>query len=266
MNNLEFQPLLTDKDPFYVEIHGKKKRRKAPDTCTKEEQKAWKRIKKKAWLDDKNFFGCYPINLGLGLAPLLSLIPVIGPLLMFAIHGRLVTIADQEFKLPVTLVTKMNGNIAFDLLISLPPIIGSLFSWLNGCSTRNAALLHTHLVKREDAKERERLQQMNVQTAPNRPENLSGAHAFQARQQKNEQGRRGKGPQRQQQHQKRNSQASSSSQTAGTYQVSQPSSTNKYIPAAQQQTSPAGGTTVPIRKPPPAAYNEGQTQTRGRQY
>ncbi|CCH43674.1 putative membrane protein [Wickerhamomyces ciferrii] len=169
------------KDPFYVEIHGKKKRRKAPETCTKQEQKAWKRIKKKAWLDDRNFFGCYPIDLGLGLAPLLAILPVIGPLMMFAVHGRLVSIADQEFHLSPKLVTQMHGNIAFDLLISFPPIIGSLFAWLNGCSTRNAALVHTELVKRERQKEQERLQRLNLpnqQAQFHSPDNLTGTHSF----------------------------------------------------------------------------------------
>lgn len=144
------------KDPYYVEIHGKKKRRKAPETCTPEEQKAWKQVKKRAWLDDRNFFGCYPMDLGLGLAPLMALVPVIGPLLMFAIHGRLINIADQKFnKLPVELIAKMHANILFDLLISLPPILGSLFAWMNACSTRNAALIHTWLVKKEMKKQEE---------------------------------------------------------------------------------------------------------------
>lgn len=143
------------KDPFYVEIHGKKKRRKAPESCTREEQKAWKRIKKRAWLDDRNFFGCYPMDFGFGLAPLASLIPVIGPILMFGVHGRLITIADREFRLPPELVVKMHGNIVTDLIITLVPILGCFFSWMNACSTRNAALIHTYLVKREMKRERQ---------------------------------------------------------------------------------------------------------------
>lgn len=137
------------KDPFYVDVKGKRKRRKAPESCSKQEKKAWKRIQKRAWFDDKNFFGCFPINLGIGMAPLLALLPVVGPLFMFAIHGRLVTIADQHFHLPAKLVAKMHANILFDLVISLPPILGSLFAWLNGCSTRNAALVHTFIVQQE---------------------------------------------------------------------------------------------------------------------
>jgi len=97
--------------------------------------------------------------------------------MMFAIHGRLVTIADQEFHLPPAIVTKMHANIGFDLLISFPPILGSLFAWLNGCSTRNAALVHTYLVKRERKKEEERLQRMNINTGA---ENLTGAHSFES--------------------------------------------------------------------------------------
>ncbi|KAH3673024.1 hypothetical protein WICMUC_003937 [Wickerhamomyces mucosus] len=137
------------KDPFYVEINGKRKKRKVPETCTKETQKAWKKIKKRAWLDDRNFFGCYPIDLGFGLAPLLSLLPVIGQILMWATHMRLITIATQQMHIPNSLQAKMHANIVFDILISLPPIIGSLFTWLNACSTRNAALVHTYIVKEE---------------------------------------------------------------------------------------------------------------------
>lgn len=143
------------KDPYYVEILGKKKRRKAPESCTIEEQKSWKRVKKRAWLDDRNFFGCYPLDFGLGLAPLLALIPVIGPLLMFAVHGRLINIADQQFHLPDAIIAKMHANVLFDLLISLPPVLGSFFAWMNGCSTRNAALVHTYLVRKEAKKERQ---------------------------------------------------------------------------------------------------------------
>jgi hypothetical protein len=150
------------KDPFYVEIHGKKKRRKAPETCTPQEQKSWKRIKKRAWFHDRNFFGCYPLDLGLGMAPILAALPVIGPLLMFALHARLINIANEEFHLPVELFTKMHANIMFDLLISLPPILGSLFAWMNGCSTRNAALVHTYLVKKEMRRQQEQQRQQDI--------------------------------------------------------------------------------------------------------
>ncbi|ODV98081.1 hypothetical protein PACTADRAFT_185534 [Pachysolen tannophilus NRRL Y-2460] len=136
------------KDPFQEELpNGSKKRRKLPEGATNEEKKLWKRIQKKAWLDDKCFMGCYPVSCGIGLAPILAAIPCIGPLLMYAIHGRLIHIA-KGIDLNAKDVAKMEANIIFDLLISLPPILGSLLSWLNGCSTRNAVIVYKHMARK----------------------------------------------------------------------------------------------------------------------
>lgn len=134
------------KDP-YEDENGN--RRRLPSICTREEQKVFRSIQKRAWLHDKCFLGSCGVGLdcGLGLAPLLVLfIPVFGPLLMYVIHLRLVKIASDRFQIPAKLDAKLNANIGFDLLITFPPIIGVFFGWLNQCSTRNAALIHDYMI------------------------------------------------------------------------------------------------------------------------
>ncbi|SCV16735.1 uncharacterized protein CGFF_05398 [Nakaseomyces glabratus] len=51
-------------------------------------------------------------------------------------------------RLPTGLKTKLLANITFDLCITLVPVLGALFSWLNGCSTRNTALIYNDLVEK----------------------------------------------------------------------------------------------------------------------
>ncbi|KAA8915830.1 hypothetical protein TRICI_002040 [Trichomonascus ciferrii] len=136
-------------DPFFVkDKDGEEVRREAPAGITKEEKKIWKHIIRKAWVHDKSFLGgTYWLDIGLGSAPLVSLIPIIGPITMYVLHGRLVSLAE-ELRIPATLHAKMTANITFDFLMSLIPVLGAIFSWMNTCSVRNAALVDTHVRKR----------------------------------------------------------------------------------------------------------------------
>jgi hypothetical protein len=136
-------------DPYFVEINGKRKKRKLPDSFSKESKKTWKRIQKKAWFHDNNFFGCFPVNLGIGISPILAIIPVIGPFLMYAIHGRLINIANEAFPIPLKLNSKLQANILLDLVLSLIPLFGIFLTWMKACSTRNAALIHSFIVEVE---------------------------------------------------------------------------------------------------------------------
>lgn len=142
------------KNPFYEEIrlpNGETKeiRLKLPkEYFTKNESKAWKSIQNKAWLHDRSLCGCCCWTDTIGWAPLLALLPVIGPIISYSIHNKLITLADKQFNLPMELKTKMHGNIVLDLCISLVPILGTLFSWLHTCSTRNAAMIYNFIVKR----------------------------------------------------------------------------------------------------------------------
>ncbi|KAG7837882.1 hypothetical protein KL942_004294 [Ogataea angusta] len=148
------------KDPFVETLpDGSTRKLKLPKNAPKEQKKAWKRIQRRAWIDDKCFLGCYPIDCGIGLGPILVMLPGIGPLLMYAIHARLIHMASQAFDIDPATYSKMQANILFDLLISLPPLIGSFFAWMNGCSTRNAAIVHTRVRKLLAIQEQQQQQQ-----------------------------------------------------------------------------------------------------------
>lgn len=136
------------KDPYRYETpEGKTKKLKLRESATKEEQKMWKWVQKRAWVDDKCFMGCYPVDCGIGLGPIVVMLPVIGPLLMYAVHARLITRAGMFYKLDAATTAKLQANILFDLMLTFPPVVGSLFAWMNGCSTRNAAIIHTEVTK-----------------------------------------------------------------------------------------------------------------------
>jgi hypothetical protein len=142
-------------DPFYIKENGRTKRRPAPEGISSQEREAWKHVIKKAWTHDRCFFGWFWMDLGLGLAPIVSLIPIIGPLIMYVLHGRILSIAE-ELRIPATMHAKMASNILFDFLITLIPILGAIFSYINACSTRNAALVDTFLNQRQASLQRER--------------------------------------------------------------------------------------------------------------
>ncbi|ODQ65131.1 hypothetical protein NADFUDRAFT_83201 [Nadsonia fulvescens var. elongata DSM 6958] len=137
------------KDPFEEKLeNGETRRRRAPEGSPPEVVKAWKRIQMMAWTHDRCCMGCYPVDLGFGLAPLVSIFPIIGPMFMYCIHAKLITRAEREFPVPQVLSAKLYSNILVDFLISITPVIGPLLAWLNACSTRNAAMIHTYLKKR----------------------------------------------------------------------------------------------------------------------
>lgn len=140
---------LNTKDPYYEEINGKEQRRKLPLGATPQEQKAWKKIRNIAWKHDKCACGCAPVDCGLGKATLITIIPVMGPFLMYGVHARFIELANQELgkQLPAQIMAQMYTNILIDFLITLPPILGILFGYLHASSTRNAALIHTYMKK-----------------------------------------------------------------------------------------------------------------------
>ncbi|KAK6462635.1 hypothetical protein DFJ63DRAFT_164126 [Scheffersomyces coipomensis] len=117
------------------------------DTTSKEEQKLWKSIQSQAWIHDQCFMGCGNSINGIGLVPLMVLIlPGLGPILMYMLHAKLISMAQKKLNIPNKLVGKMQSNIMIDLIITFPPLIGSFFGWLHGCSTRNAGLLYQYMV------------------------------------------------------------------------------------------------------------------------
>lgn len=132
----------------YEDEDGHKLKLKNPHS-TDQEKRLWKRVQKQAWVHDKCFLGSCWVGLdcGVGLVPVVvALVPALGPLLMYGVHARLVHIVTNEYTLPNTLVAKLEAQILFDLLISLPPVIGGFFSWLNGCLTRNAGMIYDYFL------------------------------------------------------------------------------------------------------------------------
>ncbi|KAK9467181.1 hypothetical protein V1512DRAFT_262137 [Lipomyces arxii] len=136
------------KDPYFEELpDGTKRRRRAPEGTTPSDAAVYKKIVDSAWKHDRCMYGCYWADWGLGQAPLISIIPVFGPYIMYTMHLRLNTMAE-ELHIPAKLHVKMTANVTFDFLLTLVPILGALFSYINACSTRNAAMVHTYLMKR----------------------------------------------------------------------------------------------------------------------
>ena len=103
--------------------------------------------------------GCCCWTSIIGWAPLLALLPVIGPLLMYWVHEKLIEVADDKYNLPVETKVKMHANIVLDLLISLVPVLGSVLAWLHACSTRNAAIVYNFVGQR--ALERKQAEMMH---------------------------------------------------------------------------------------------------------
>lgn len=173
----KFQPT---KDPFYQKLpNGKQVRRRLPDCCTKQESKVWKSLQNKAWSHDRSMCGCCCWTECVGWAPIMAIIPVIGPALMYWVHGKLIKYADKHYHLPPELLVKLHGNIGLDLAISLIPILGVLFAWLHASSTRNCAMIYNYVSKR--AYEKETMEQRQRQLKEQQAAQNAQAQAQQAR-------------------------------------------------------------------------------------
>lgn len=130
-------------------------RRRLPPTASKQRQKLWRQVQKRAWVHDKCFLGSCGMGLdcGVGLVPIVvGLFPVLGPLVMYAMHTRLTDLVAEQVLIPPKVEAKLHLNIVFDLLITFPPVIGLFFGWLNKCSTRNASILYDFLCSLEEEK------------------------------------------------------------------------------------------------------------------
>ncbi|KAL6927901.1 hypothetical protein ACO0SA_004524 [Hanseniaspora valbyensis] len=161
------------KDPFRDPETNK--RLKLPEELLPEkaDKKFWKKCQNKAWRDDQCFLsicgfymsgGCCSI----GSCPLIVIIPILGPLLMYHIHSKLIKYCQEQRPgmLSEEKIAKMHANIFFDLCISLPPIIGTFFTWLNGCSSRNCAMIYAALCKELQNKRKSQVHDVEVESIP----------------------------------------------------------------------------------------------------
>jgi hypothetical protein len=83
-------------------------------------------------------------NIGIGLDPIIGLVPGLGDVLGGAMSGYILLVAAQEGA-PASVLTRMLGNIALDSLVGVVPVVGDLFDVGVKANRRNVDLLERHL-------------------------------------------------------------------------------------------------------------------------
>jgi hypothetical protein len=83
-------------------------------------------------------------NIGIGLDPLIGLIPGLGDVVGGAMSGYILLVAAQEGA-PTSVLVRMLGNIALDSLVGLVPVLGDLFDVGVKANRRNVQLLERFL-------------------------------------------------------------------------------------------------------------------------
>lgn len=83
-------------------------------------------------------------SVGIGLDPIIGLIPGVGDLLGGAMSGYILLVAAQEGA-PASVLVRMLGNIAIDSVVGVVPVVGDLFDVGMKANRRNVALLERYL-------------------------------------------------------------------------------------------------------------------------
>lgn len=83
-------------------------------------------------------------NIRIGLDPILGLIPGIGDVISLILSLYIIWVATQ-FKLPQDKLAMMIGNVFFDFILGLFPIVGDAADFLFRANHRNMKILHAHL-------------------------------------------------------------------------------------------------------------------------
>ena len=83
-------------------------------------------------------------NIGIGLDPIIGLIPGLGDVLGGAMSSYILFVASQEGA-PTSVLLRMLGNIALDSLVGVVPVVGDLFDVGVKANRRNVDLLEHHL-------------------------------------------------------------------------------------------------------------------------
>jgi len=83
-------------------------------------------------------------NIRIGLDPLIGLIPGIGDVISLILSLYIIWVATQ-FKLPQDKLVMMIGNVVFDFILGLFPLVGDAADFLFRANHRNMKILHTHL-------------------------------------------------------------------------------------------------------------------------
>jgi hypothetical protein len=85
-------------------------------------------------------------GLKFGLDPLVGLIPGLGNALPAAVSIYILSVAFR-LKAPKSLLFRMVGNIAIDLILGSVPIVGDVFDVIYKANLRNVELLKKGLIK-----------------------------------------------------------------------------------------------------------------------
>jgi len=83
-------------------------------------------------------------NIGIGLDPIIGLIPGVGDLLGGVMSSYILLIAAQEGA-PTSVLLRMLGNIALDSIVGVVPVVGDLFDFGVKANRRNVDLLDRYL-------------------------------------------------------------------------------------------------------------------------
>ena len=83
-------------------------------------------------------------NIGIGLDPIIGLIPGVGDMIGGLMSSYILMVAAQE-GVPASVLTRMLGNIALDSLVGVVPVLGDLFDVGMKSNRRNIDLLERYL-------------------------------------------------------------------------------------------------------------------------
>ena len=83
-------------------------------------------------------------SIGIGLDPIIGLIPGVGDMLGGLMSSYILMVAAQE-GVPASVLTRMLGNIALDSLVGVVPVLGDLFDFGMKSNRRNVDLLERYL-------------------------------------------------------------------------------------------------------------------------
>ncbi|HTK53555.1 MAG TPA: DUF4112 domain-containing protein [Gemmatimonadaceae bacterium] len=83
-------------------------------------------------------------NIGIGLDPIIGLIPGVGDMIGGLMSSYILMVAAQE-GVPASVLTRMLGNIALDSLVGVVPVLGDLFDFGMKSNRRNVDLLERYL-------------------------------------------------------------------------------------------------------------------------
>ena len=83
-------------------------------------------------------------NIGIGLDPIIGLIPGVGDVVGGLMSSYILLVAAQEGA-PTSVLTRMLGNIALDSIVGVVPVIGDVFDVGVKANRRNVDLLDRYL-------------------------------------------------------------------------------------------------------------------------